>query len=239
VAASRATTLVWRAARQARHEWWDQLLQAAARMHPGEAGPLRCGPGGIHGPQGLVITYRALAAAGVCPRIAIDLHGEDPAGNAHDTHFVFGASAAIAQVCVDTWSGAIRVEQLVMCTALGPVASPQGYLGQMEGGALMGQAMCTNEDLECAQGRYTARNLDTYLIPTLADAPAMQVLAIENLPEGDPIGPRGAGEIGVNFATPAVANAIATAIGRPVNHLPLTPARVIAWLETTQEAVAP
>jgi CO/xanthine dehydrogenase Mo-binding subunit len=103
----------------------------------------------------------------------------------------------------------------------------------------MGQAMCTNEDLECAQGRYTARNLDTYLIPTLADAPAMQVLAIENLPEGDPIGPRGAGEIGVNFATPAVANAIATAIGRPVNHLPLTPARVIAWLETTQEAVAP
>ncbi|MFT3803518.1 MAG: molybdopterin-dependent oxidoreductase [Burkholderiaceae bacterium] len=243
VAASRATTLVWRAARQARDQWWRRLLRAAARMRPGDAGDagdageLRCGPGGIHGPQGLAITYRELAEAGACLRIAIDLHGEDPEGNAHDTHFVFGAAAAIARVRVDTWSGAIRVEELVMCTALGPVASPQGYLGQMEGGALMGQAMCTNEDLGCEQGRYTAHNLDAYLIPTLADAPAMQVLAIENLPEGDPIGPRGAGEISVNFAAPAVANAIATAIGRPVNRLPLTPARVIALLEATRETV--
>ncbi len=76
------------------------------------------------------------------PRIGIGLPPEDPEGNAHDTHFVFGACAALAQVRVDTWSGVVTVETMVMCTALGPVASPQGYLGQMEGGAVMGLAVC-------------------------------------------------------------------------------------------------
>ncbi|MNY04185.1 putative xanthine dehydrogenase subunit D [compost metagenome] len=68
-------------------------------------------------------------------------------------------------------------------------------------------------------------------MPTLADAPAMDVIAIENLPDGDPIGPRGAGEISVNFAVPAIANAIAVALRHPVTRLPVQPAQVIAILE--------
>ena len=73
----------------------------------------------------------------------------------------------------------------------------------------------------------------------MADAPRMQVLAIENLPKDDPIGPRGAGEISVNFALPAVANALATALQQPVTHIPMTPARVIAALESSQESITP
>ena len=133
----------------------------------------------------------------------------------------------------------VQVQELLMCTALGPVASAQGYLGQMEGGAVMGMAMCTQEELTCQDGHYQARNLDGYLIPTLADAPAMQVLAIENLPKDDPIGPRGAGEISVNFALPAVANALAAALQRPITQLPMTPERVIALLETGAESSTP
>ena len=143
------------------------------------------------------------------------------------------------QLQVDTWTGVVRVQDMVMCTALGPVASAQGSLGQMEGGAVIGLAMCTQEDLQCVDGHYTTHNLDGYLIPTMADAPRMQVLAIENLPKDDPIGPRGAGEISVNFALPAVANALATALQHPVTHIPMTPARVIAALESSQELVTP
>jgi CO/xanthine dehydrogenase Mo-binding subunit len=46
--------------------------------------------------------------------------------------------------------------------------------------------MGTQEELACLDGHYQARNLDGYLIPTLADAPDMQVLAIENLPRAIP-----------------------------------------------------
>ncbi|WP_420992095.1 xanthine dehydrogenase family protein molybdopterin-binding subunit [Cupriavidus sp. 30B13] len=233
VAASRATTLAWRAVTHARAAWRQSLLEPAARQLGQPAATLRLGEGGVHDAQGLRLSYRALAQllGPDRPCLDVDLPAEDPAGNAHDTHFVFGACAAIAQVRVDSWSGVISVQQLVMCTALGPTISPQGYLGQMEGGAVMGLAMCTQEELECVDGRYTARNLDTYLVPTLADAPAMDVIAIQNLPDGDPIGPRGAGEISVNFATPAVASAIAAALGHPVTRLPVQPAQVIALLE--------
>ena len=238
VAASRATTLVWRALQQAAQPWQQALLQAGARLQPDTL--LCCGAQGLKSATGLCLSYADLAKAlgEQAPKITIDLHAEDPEDNAHDTHFVFGACAAIAQVRVDTWSGMVQVQELVMCTALGPVASAQGYLGQMEGGAVMGMAMCTQEELTCQDGHYQARNLDGYLIPTLADAPAMQVLAIENLPKDDPIGPRGAGEISVNFALPAVANALAAALQRPITHLPMTPQRVIALLEADPEASA-
>lgn len=241
VAASRATTLVWRALQQSAQAWQEQLLSAAAILLPHSNRHFCCGKLGIEGANGLLISYAELAAAMGTKRpcIAIHLHGEDPEGNAHDTHFVFGACAAIAQVQVDTWTGVVRVQDMVMCAALGPVASAQGYLGQMEGGAVIGLAMCTQEDLQCVDGHYTARNLDGYLIPTMADAPRMQVLAIENLPKDDPIGPRGAGEISVNFALPAVANALATALQHPVTHIPMTPARVIAALESSLESVTP
>ncbi len=233
VAASRATTLVWRTLTHAAQPWRETLLGAAAARLGRPAQGLRLGAGGVHDAHGLCLPYRALADAlgAARPCIGVDLPPEDPEDNAHDTHFVFGACAALAQVRVDTWSGVVAVESMVMCTALGPVASPQGYLGQMEGGAVMGLGMCVQEDLPCEGGRYTARNLDTYLMPTLADAPAMDVIAIENLPDGDPIGPRGAGEISVNFAVPAIANAIAVALRHPVTRLPVQPAQVIAILE--------
>lgn len=239
VAASRATTMVWRTLKQLRAEWQASLLQAAARQLQTPPDTLHLGPGGVHGARGtgsargLHLSYAALARAmgDARPVLAADLHAEDPEVNDHDTHFVFGACAALAQVRVDSWSGVAQVERLLVCAALGPVVSAQGYLGQMEGGALMGQAMCTQEDLPCVDGRYTARNLDTYLIPTLADAPAIDVIAIENLPPGDPVGPRGAGEISVNIATPAVANALAAALRQPLTHLPLTPSQAIALLE--------
>ena len=239
VAASRATTLVWRALQEAVQPWQESLLLAASALRPDTT--LCCGKQGIESAQGLLLGYAALALAMAeeHPRIAIHLHAEDPDANAHDTHFVFGACAAIAEVRIDTWSGMVQVQNLVMCSALGPVASAQGYLGQMEGGAVMGLAMCTQEELECVDGHYQVRNLDGYLIPTLADAPTMQVLAIENLPTGDPIGPRGAGEISVNLALPAVANALATALQHPITQLPMTPARVIALLEAGPESSIP
>ncbi|THT98243.1 aldehyde oxidase [Lampropedia puyangensis] len=236
VAASRATTLAWRAAAQASASWHQQLCAAAARVLACEPAQLKLGAGGLYREHTCAISYAQLAHAlpvHALPSITVELHAEDPQCNAHDTHFVFGACAALAQVRVDCWNGMVQVEKMVMCSALGPVVSPQGMLGQMEGGAVMGMAMCTQEDLPCVQGRYTARNLDAYFIPTFADAPEMDVLAIQNLPEADPIGPRGAGEISVNFATPVVANALARALRHPVTHLPVLPNDVIAMLERT------
>lgn len=234
--ASRSTTLVYRALQQAGAAWCERLTAvAAARVNlPPEA--LRWGPGGWYDGASCVLRYADLAewfaATGEpLPRVEIDLPGEETPSEIDAAHYVFGACAAVAQVCVDTWTGRVRVEELAMAAALGPVASPTGLLGQLEGGALMGQGLATIEHLPMQEGRYLARNLDGYLVPTMADAPRYDVTAIENLMPDDPVGPRGAGEISVNIAAPAVANAVTAAIGMPVNRLPITPDAVLDFLE--------
>ncbi|MCS6764338.1 MAG: molybdopterin-dependent oxidoreductase [Candidatus Protistobacter heckmanni] len=169
------------------------------------------------------------------PVDVVDAPAEDTPTDIDGAHYAFGEAGALAQVCVDTWTGSLRVEKMAMLTALGLVASPMGYLGQMEGGALIGQSLATTEDLRMAGGRYLARNLDGYLVPTLADAPELEVCTVQNLMPGDTVGPRGAGEISMNIAVAVVANAAAEAIGMPVNMLPLTAERILDWLEQDEE----
>ena len=96
---------------------------------------------------------------------------------------------------------------------------------------LLGQGLVTVERLPMAEGRYLARNLDAYLVPTLADAPRAELEAIEDLMPDDPVGPRGAGEIAVNIAVPAIANAVSAAIGMPIDRLPIEPDDLLDFLE--------
>jgi len=233
VAASRATTLVWRALEARGASWRESVLTLVAARLGEPDGPLRFGTGGLWDRSGLRWPWGTIAAVlgPDAPVAEIELTGEETPSEIESAHFVFGACAALCQVAVDTWTGAVRVERLVIAAALGPVASPAGFLGQMEGGALMGIGLATTEHLPMTGGRYGARNLDSYLVPTLADTPALEVIAVENVPDGDTVGPRGAGEIGVNIATPAVANAIATALAMPVDRLPVRADDVLDFLE--------
>ncbi|MEF7613377.1 molybdopterin cofactor-binding domain-containing protein [Aquincola sp. MAHUQ-54] len=238
VAASRATTLVWRALALHGAAWGRQVCAAAEGCLGLPAGALRLGPGGLwdaRATPSLRLSYADLARrlGDMRPQVQIDLAPEETPSAIDAAHYVFGACAALVQVRVDAWTGVVRVDRMVLAAALGPVVSPLGFLGQMEGGALIGQGMATIEALPMHEGRYLARNLDGYLVPTMADAPAMELITIEDLPPGDPVGPRGAGEISVNIATPAVANAIAAATGMPVARLPVAPDDLLDFLEAS------
>jgi len=106
--------------------------------------------------------------------------------------------------------------------AAGPVANPQGYLGQIEGGSSMAIGFTLTEDAVMQDGVYVTKNLDTYLVPTIADMKgSIRVEAIEDLPEDDVYGPRGIGEIGSVTLAPAIAEAIFDATGVRVTKLPV------------------
>lgn len=73
-------------------------------------------------------------------------------------------------------------------------------------------------------GHYVAKNLDTYLMPTIAEHRGeIQVEAIEDLPKEDVYGPRGIGELGSVTLAPAIASAIYQAVGKRVSTLPVNP----------------
>jgi CO/xanthine dehydrogenase Mo-binding subunit len=145
-------------------------------------------------------------------------------------HGDFNAASALATVLVDQWTGAIRVDRMVVAAACGPVLAPLAFAGQIEGGAVMGIGMALLERMPESAGRYHHRNLDGYMIPTIADAPTVEVIALEEIDSDDALGPRGIGEISINVAVTAVANAVADAIGVPIRKLPIHPADVLAVL---------
>jgi CO/xanthine dehydrogenase Mo-binding subunit len=87
-----------------------------------------------------------------------------------------------------------------------------------------------SEDAVMTGGSYVTKNMDTYLVPTIADMNgSIQVQAIEDLPDHDTYGPRGIGEVGSVNLAPAVASAVFQAVRKRVNRLPIEP----EWLQDT------
>ncbi len=68
-----------------------------------------------------------------------------------------------------------------------------------------------------------------YLVPSLREVPAPDILLTEDAPSGrNPLGIKGAGEAGVTGTAAAIAGAIDDAIAMPgaVRRLPVTPQRL-------------
>ncbi|MBW4841253.1 MAG: molybdopterin-dependent oxidoreductase, partial [Paenibacillaceae bacterium] len=139
-------------------------------------------------------------------------------------HFLYTYAAVAVKVEVNKLTGRVRIVDQYHAVAAGPVANPQGYLGQIEGGAAMAAGFTLTEDARMEEGLYLTKNLDTYLIPTILDFNGkIEVEPIEELPEQDTYGPRGVGEVGSVCLAPAVASAVFQAVGKQVNRLPIEP----------------
>ncbi|RST86776.1 aldehyde oxidase [Aquibium carbonis] len=132
-------------------------------------------------------------------------------GNAR---LIFAFGAVVARVAVSRITGQVRVLDLNQHTAAGPMLDLAAYLGQIEGGGIQALGFTLTEDAPMQDGRHLTSNLDTYLMPGIADVPeAMASFALEDLDPGDPHGPRGTGELGLAAVSPAIANAVADATG--------------------------
>ena len=107
VAASRATSLVWRALAGHGADWKAQLCQAAASLPGMQTRPLRLGPGGLWQQDTRCIELAALASAlgERRPSLVINLAPQETPSPVDGAHYVFGACAALAQVAVDRWTG--------------------------------------------------------------------------------------------------------------------------------------
>ena len=73
-------------------------------------------------------------------------------------------------------------------------------------------------------------SLAEYLIPTAMDVPEVESIMIESGGGIGPFGAKGIGEPSTVPAAPALANAVAAAIGERVRALPLTPDRILEVL---------
>jgi aerobic carbon-monoxide dehydrogenase large subunit len=138
----------------------------------------------------------------------------------------------VAAVRVNPRTGVVRIRRYVTVSDAGRLINPGFVAGQIEGGVMQGIGGALFEEAAYDEdGRFLTPTLFEYLIPTMMDAPEVEVELVETPTPLTLTGARGAGELGVIAPAAALANAIADALGpgaRRPWETPLTPYRV--WL---------
>ena len=239
--ASRVTAMIWQALRRMEKPFRRKLLEAAAVLLGRPARGLRLGPGGVLEDGGEMLVRYADIAAKAAEPITAETHFHFPVSDTDriGAHFLYSYASVAVKAEVNLLTGRVRVLDQYHAVAAGPVVNPMGYVGQIEGGSGMALGFALLEDAVMENGRYLTGNLDTYLIPTIADCGGcVAVEPVEDLPEGDPYGPRGIGEIGSVGLAPAVAQAVYDATGVRISRLPIDPSLLIRRPEALWKAVS-
>ncbi|MEE8084729.1 MAG: xanthine dehydrogenase family protein molybdopterin-binding subunit [Alphaproteobacteria bacterium] len=158
--------------------------------------------------------------------------------NPTDTVFPYGVH--LAQVSIDPGTGAITVERFMVAYDVGRAVNPAMVEGQLVGGCLQGLGGALYEEFAYDEhGQPLAVTLADYLLPTLGEAPEVEVLVTEDAPSPlNPLGIKSAGEGGINGVGAAIAGAVNEAIGIPgaVRRLPITPQRLRDILRSATES---
>jgi putative selenate reductase molybdopterin-binding subunit len=136
-------------------------------------------------------------------------------------------AAQFAEVTVDSETGAVTVDKLVMAVDSGIIINPQTASGQIEGGMTqaLGYAVC-EEMVYDEKGNARERDFRDYHIFLANEMPALEVIFVETFEPTHPFGVKAVAEIPMDGVAPAVGNAIRDALGVDVDVNPVTPERV-------------
>ena len=135
-------------------------------------------------------------------------------------------TAQVAEVSVDTESGEVTLLRFTTAHDTGTVLNPIGHQGQVAGGVVQGIGYGLIEDLVSEGGRITTASLADYRIPTAADVPELTTVLLKAEAGVGPYGVKGIGEQSNSQPAPAIANAVADAVGVRVRSLPVTAEKV-------------
>jgi len=173
--------------------------------------------------DGLKLQHLALFAAPFADKL-------NPENLQGDIFPDFTFSAHAVEVAVDTQTGEITVLKSVGCHDVGRAINPIAVEGQIQGGSAQGIGYALMEEVQVRDGVTRTPSLSEYLIPTAKDLPTTKAIILESGTGVGPFGAKGIGEPALTPAAPAVANAVADAIGVRIHDLPLTPERVLRAL---------
>ena len=140
---------------------------------------------------------------------------------------VTGFCVQVAEVAVDPETGQIRLLKITSAHDTAKIVNPLGHQGQVNGGTVTGIGYGLFEEMKVEDGRVTTLSFADYKIPSIVDVPEMQTVILET--EGAGAGPyniKAIGETPNAPTAPAIANAVADAIGVRIRDLPLTAEKV-------------
>lgn len=134
-------------------------------------------------------------------------------------HATFGVThvAYVAEISVDE-GGNVRVQRVVAAVDCGQVINPDNVAAQIEGGIAFGLTAALKAEATLEDGRIQQSNFHDYPILQINEMPLVEVHIVESDQR-----PSGMGEMGVPPIAPAVANAVFSATGKRIRHIPIKP----------------
>ncbi|MBI3076069.1 MAG: xanthine dehydrogenase family protein, partial [Deltaproteobacteria bacterium] len=244
--ASKVTFVGGNAVRVAAADARRQLLEITARLFEARAEDLAIQDGRIFHRE---LPQRALTVAEAAKAHIYRQGGEpvigkgawDPPSELHDKTFYgnisgaypFGACAA--EVEVDVESGEVKVLRIVSAADVGRAINPMLAEGQIEGGVIQGLGYALCEEIRNEEGRVLNPNFSDYRIMACEDIPVeVKAILVEPVDPYGPFGAKGLGELVVAPVAPAVANAVAHAVGARITSLPITAEKLFTALRRPQ-----
>lgn len=138
---------------------------------------------------------------------------------------------------VDTETGAVRLLQAVSAVDIGRVINPLLAEAQIQGDALQAIHWTLSEELSYDQkGQPRLTQSGQYHLPTALDVFPLEVHLVESYATNGLSGAKNINGIGFHGMAPAIANALADALGTPLVQLPLTPERVLRAFHAAGQA---
>ncbi len=223
--ASSTTYISGGAVKRAAEQVREQILDVAGRMLKANPETLTIKNRIITAPNGQTVTVSQVALDSLHVENQQQIMGA-ASWMSYQSPPPFAAQGA--EVEVDTETGVVRVLKAISAVDAGRVINPITAEGQIEGGSTqaLGYGVC-EEMIYDEQGALLTTNLSDYRIFSAPDMPKMESYIVET---SDPFGPFGAkaiAEIPIDGMAPAIANAVADALGTRIRQIPLTPERVL------------
>lgn len=136
-------------------------------------------------------------------------------------------AAQFLEATVDTETGQVTVDRMLMAVDCGIAINPITAAGQIEGGMTqaLGYAHCEEMAYD-NEGRLQATRLGDYHIYRADEMPELDAIFVETYEESGPYGAKAVAEIPKDGVAPALASAIFDATGIHIRELPFTPERV-------------
>jgi CO/xanthine dehydrogenase Mo-binding subunit len=219
-----------------------QVLEAASRLIPSHDGPLDIHDGHVvtHDGQRMPLADVMVGTFGMQAGNIVGTGTFTPdyvkpdleTGQSPNFTAFWMVGGAGAEVSVDTETGALRIDRLVVVGDAGRAINPTVVRTQLTGGATMQLGMTLSEELRFEGGQPTGLGLANYKVPGPLDIPADFSAVVVELPHEDaPFGAKGIGETGTFAVSPAIANAVHDAVGARIRELPLTAERIWTALQ--------
>ena len=135
-------------------------------------------------------------------------------------------------VGVDLAWGQRKPTGLAALDDAGRVLNPLILEGQIHGGIAQGAAQALLEEFSYDEdGKPVTGNIADYAFPSAAELPSYEIIHMETPTPINPLGAKGIGEAPVIAAAPAIANALAAAVGVRLRELPMSAPRIWAALQ--------